>query len=160
MLEVAAIFIPVVAICGDSQDKIIFQGQIIARQQFEQMPQIGSFVENREHFLFRTNDNPPLTIKLVHRFYGYSDLEDKVLSRMPVLQISVKENYTCREAYEEFFKNASGYSEKWSKLFGEHMDPLKVFDKNGLRNVDGDTNLKCYVMIQRDYKVIAKSKNE
>jgi hypothetical protein len=145
------------AVWGDSQDKIILQGKIIARQQIEQMPQVGSFVENEDHFLFKANSNNPILIKLVHKYYGYSELDDDMLLSTPILQIYVKEEYSCGETYEEFIKNASIYSLKWSELFEKQIDPLKVYDKHEIQDINNKIYLKCYILKQKDYKLISKN---
>jgi hypothetical protein len=139
---------------ANSQDKIELTGEIIARQRFEQMFRLCSFVINTEHYLFKIQGNPSKIIKLVHRFGGCPrDLADRPLSRLPELKIIVKTDPSCSETYEEFIKNAKFYSVNYA---GEDIDPLVIYDKESI-NIDNATILECYIMSDREYEITRKN---
>jgi hypothetical protein len=73
----------VMALPDDNQS---FRGRIIATRQMEGFEFI-TFVDNREYFLFRTNDNSKDVIKIVRIYRGHNGLPGDYLEGLPLLQI-------------------------------------------------------------------------
>jgi hypothetical protein len=94
------------------------QGQIVAFRPAERIMQSVSFVENRETFLFLIPSShkgaKPQYGKLIYNHVGYSELNESLLDRTPILNVRVKRNHACDESYGSFvlnspvIRNASG----------------------------------------------------
>jgi hypothetical protein len=145
-----------------SDDKIVFNGRIIATRQMEGFEFI-TFVDNREYFLFRTKDNSHDAIKVVRRYRGHSAIPEDYLSDLPLLQIKAVRNAGCDETYSSFIDEANKHikkaaaGESGNNSTEEGIVPLgkpKFYINEKEIGLSNDYPLKCYVMGQNDYEVI------
>ncbi len=121
-------------------------GQIIAYRPFDRIVQMVSFVENREIFLFRagpSESNPrPVIVKLVYEHFGYSDLGNDILNKVPLLEFTVQRDKRCDETYGAFVQNSPTIKDGDGKDFSiEKLVFIEPFEKT---RIPLEQPLKCY----------------
>jgi hypothetical protein len=135
-----------IGLAGVPQGHTKLKGQIIAYRPADRILQVVSHVLNRESFLFRVSNSESnsqaVVMKLVYEHFGYSDLEDDVLSKTPMLQLNVRRDTTCDETYGAFVQNSPTLREERAKNDpSEKVIFIEPFQKMKL---SPEQPLKCY----------------
>jgi hypothetical protein len=142
----------------DVSEKPTFQGQIFVSLGEGPLVSTVSFPQQIT-YLFKVDGAEPRVIKLVNKFILKKSLpmEEELLLKAPILGINALRAESCDETYESFLEYARQVSEeKRKRKYKEPFDTIIYYEKVSKVTLPNNYLLQCYVMYNKDYKIIKK----
>jgi hypothetical protein len=137
------------------QRQMKLKGQIIAYRPADRALQVASHVLNKESFLFKASNlesnSQAVIIKLVYEHFGYSTIENDMLSKTPMLQLNVRRDTTCDETYETFVQNAP--SLRGAQAKNEPDEKVIFIEPFQKVKLPPEQPLKCYKLRDGNVRV-------